>query len=191
MGEVARAVKRSTDLVGSTLAILFLAPIGVTVAFAIALETGRPILYRQTRLGRGGVEFEMLKFRSMVSDASALGPYYTSSNDPRITRVGRFIRRTSLDELPQLLNVLRGEMSLVGPRPDVPDQRVLYEPDDWSQRCTVRPGITGLSQALYRSDSSEAQRLEADLTYTREASPWLDLKIMWWTLRRMTGRGAN
>jgi lipopolysaccharide/colanic/teichoic acid biosynthesis glycosyltransferase len=133
----------------------------------------------------------MLKFRSMVKNAASIGPYFTSANDPRITRVGRFIRRTSLDELPQLLNVLQGDMSLVGPRPDVPAQQCLYSEADWAQRCSVRPGITGLAQALYRSDSTEAQRLEADLRYTREASLWLDLKICWWTVMRLSGKGAN
>ena len=107
-----------------------------------------PVLFRQTRLGLHGREFGMFKFRSMVKNAASIGPYFTSDNDPRITRVGRFIRRTSIDELPQILNVLRGDMSLVGPRPDVPAQRALYSDADWAQRCSVRPGITGLAQAL-------------------------------------------
>jgi lipopolysaccharide/colanic/teichoic acid biosynthesis glycosyltransferase len=105
--------------------------------------------------------------------------------------VGRFIRRASIDELPQLINVLKGDMSLVGPRPDVPAQRALYSDADWAQRCSVRPGITGFAQALYRSTSSEAQRLEADLRYTRESSIWLDLKIIWWTLGLLAGKGSN
>lgn len=133
----------------------------------------------------------MYKFRSMVKNASQVGPYFTTDNDPRITRVGRFIRRTSIDELPQVINVLLGDMSLVGPRPDVPVQRSLYTEADWVERCSVRPGITGLAQAMYRSDSTEHQRLEADLRYVREASLWLDLKICWWTLRRLRGQGAN
>ena len=133
----------------------------------------------------------MYKFRSMVKNASQVGPYFTTDNDPRITRVGRFVRRTSIDELPQVINVLMGDMSLVGPRPDVPVQRSLYTEADWVERCSVRPGITGLAQAMYRSDSSEYQRLEADLRYVREASLWLDLKICWWTLRRLRGQGAN
>jgi len=146
---------------------------------------------RQTRLGLHGREFGMFKFRSMVKNAATIGPYFTTANDPRVTRVGRFIRRTSLDELPQLINVLRGDMSLVGPRPDVPAQRCLYSEADWAQRCSVRPGITGLAQVLYRSESAGTQRLEADLRYTREASLWLDLKICCWTLKRLSGQGAN
>lgn len=184
-------MKRAFDLVVAALALLVLSPLLLLAACAIALETGRPVLFRQTRVGRGGQPFGMFKFRSMVVNAPALGPWFTQAGDPRITRVGRVLRRTSIDELPQLLNVLAGDMSLVGPRPDVPAQRSLYTPVDWAQRCSVRPGITGLAQALYRSDSTEAQRLEADLRYTRDASLWLDLKICWWTLRRLGGQGAN
>ena len=184
-------MKRGMDIVLSIAALLVLAPVLLGAAIAIALETGFPVLFRQTRLGLNGREFSMYKFRSMVKNASQVGPYFTTDNDPRITRVGRFIRRTSLDELPQLINVLTGDMSLVGPRPDVPAQQSLYTPADWAQRCSVRPGITGLAQALYRSTSTEAQRLEADLRYAREASLWLDLKICWWTVRRLGGQGAN
>ena len=179
------------DIVLAMAALLALAPLLLGAALAIALETGLPVLFRQTRVGLNGREFGMYKFRSMVKNAAQVGPYFTTDNDPRITRVGRFVRRTSIDELPQLINELKGEMSLVGPRPDVPAQRSLYTPVDWAQRCSVRPGITGLAQALYRSDSTEAQRLEADLRYTRDASLWLDLKICWWTLRRLGGQGAN
>ena len=179
------------DIVLAMAALLALAPLLLGAALAIALETGLPVLFRQTRVGLNGREFGMYKFRSMVKNAAQVGPYFTTDNDPRITRVGRFVRRTSIDELPQLINVLKGEMSLVGPRPDVPAQRSLYSEADWAQRCSVRPGSTGLAQALYRSDSTEVQRLDADLRYTREASLWLDLKICWWTLRRLGGQGAN
>ncbi len=179
------------DMVLSLTALLMLSPVLLSAALAIALESGFPVLFRHTRLGLHGREFGMYKFRSMVKDAATIGPYFTSDNDSRITRVGRFIRRTSIDELPQILNVLQGDMSLVGPRPDVPAQRALYSDADWAQRCSVRPGITGLAQALYRSTSGEAQRLEADLRYTRESSIWLDLKIVWWTLGRLAGKGSN
>lgn len=184
-------MKRLLDIATALLALLLLSPLLLGTALAVALESGFPVLFRQTRVGLHGREFGMFKFRSMVKNAASIGPYFTSANDPRVTRVGRFIRRTSLDELPQLINVLTGDMSLVGPRPDVPAQKSLYTEADWSQRCSVRPGITGLAQALYRSESTEAQRLEADLRYTREASLWLDLKICWWTIRRLSGKGAN
>ena len=179
------------DIALSLIALLALSPLLLAAALAIALEGGLPVLFRQTRVGLKGREFGMFKFRSMVKNAASLGPYFTQADDPRITRVGRFLRRTSIDELPQLINVLKGDMSLVGPRPDVPAQRSLYSDADWAQRCSMRPGITGLAQALYRSDSTEAQRLEADLRYIREASLWLDLEICWWTLRRLGGQGAN
>ena len=176
-------------------ALLALAPLLLGAALAIALETGLPVLFRQTRVGLNGREFGMYKFRSMVKNAAQVGPYFTTDNDPRITRVGRFVRRTSIDELPQLINVLKGEMSLVGPRPDVPAQRSLYTPVDWAQRCSVRPGITGLAQALYRSSATEAQRLEADLRYVRECTGFsgfcLDLRIAWLTIQRLSGKGSN
>ena len=172
-------MKRLLDVMLSLLALLLLSPLMLATAVAIALETGFPVLLRQRRVGRGGVAFGMLKFRSMVKNAAAIGPHYTSSDDPRITRVGRFIRRTSLDELPQLLNVLRGDMSLVGPRPDVPAQRAEYSEADWTERCSVRPGITGLAQARLRSQATPAQRLA------------LDLRILGWTLARLGGSGTN
>ena len=184
-------MKRAMDIVLAMAALLALAPLLLGAALAIALETGLPVLFRQTRVGLNGREFGMYKFRSMVKNAAQVGPYFTTDNDPRITRVGRFVRRTSIDELPQLINVLLGDMSLVGPRPDVPAQRSLYSDADWAMRCSVRPGITGLAQALYRSTSTEAQRLEADLRYAREHTLWLDARIVWWTLGRLGGQGAN
>ena len=184
-------MKRLIDLLLSAVALLLLSPVLLLTALAIALEDGRPILFRQTRFGLGGREFGMYKFRSMVRNAAAIGPYFTSSQDPRITRVGRFIRSTSLDELPQLLNVLRGDMSLVGPRPDVPAQRGQYSDAEWSARCAVRPGITGLAQVRLRSEGTEAQRLALDLDYARRQSFWLDLQIMVQTLGRLSGKGSN
>lgn len=184
-------MKRLFDLAASLVALLLLSPVLLGTAFAVALESGFPVLFRQTRLGLRGREFGMFKFRSMVKNAAAIGPYFTAANDPRITRVGRFIRRTSLDELPQLVNVLLGDMSLVGPRPDVPAQRSLYSDADWAQRCSVRPGLTGLAQALYRSDAVGNQRLEADLRYVRECSFWLDVKILLMTVKRLSGKGSN
>lgn len=184
-------MKRLLDILISLWALTLLAPLLGLTALAIVAESGRPVLFRQTRVGQHGRTFGMWKFRSMVPDAAARGPYFTAADDPRITRVGRVIRRTSLDELPQLWNVLWGDMSLVGPRPDVPAQRALYHEDDWETRCRVRPGLTGLAQALYRSDSTPQQRLDADLRYAREHSLWLDLKIMLWTVKRLTGQGSN
>jgi lipopolysaccharide/colanic/teichoic acid biosynthesis glycosyltransferase len=168
-----------------------LSPVLLVAAAAVALESGFPVLFRQQRVGLRGQTFEMLKFRSMVKDASRIGPWFTSGDDPRITRVGRFLRRSSIDELPQLFNVLRGDMSLVGPRPDVPAQQALYRPEDWALRCSVRPGITGLAQASMRSEATPEQRLAADLDYARGAGVWRDLRILCLTLGRLTGKGSN
>jgi lipopolysaccharide/colanic/teichoic acid biosynthesis glycosyltransferase len=184
-------MKRLVDIVLAAIALLLLGPLLLLTAAAVAVDSGFPVLFRQLRVGRGGREFGMLKFRSMVRNAAAIGPFNTSANDARITRVGRFIRRTSLDELPQLLNVLAGDMSLVGPRPDLPLQRSLYSDADWALRCSVRPGITGLAQVVLRSEGTEDQRRELDLRYVREQGLALDLRIMMMTLGRLTGRGGN
>ena len=184
-------MKRLLDVVLALAALVLLAPVLVAVAVAVMLESGRPVLFRQVRVGLGGREFRMVKFSSMVPGAAAIGPYFTTDDDPRVTRVGRFIRRTSLDEMPQLFNVLAGDMSLVGPRPDVPAQRSLYSDEQWAIRCSVRPGITGLAQARLRSSATPAERLDLDLRYAREHSLWLDLRILGWTLGRLSGKGAN
>ncbi len=184
-------MKRLLDIILSLIALAVLSPLLLVAAIAIALETGFPVLLRQTRIGLHGREFGMFKFRSMVKNAAQMGPYFTTDNDPRITRVGRFLRQTSIDELPQLVNVLKGDMSLVGPRPDVPAQRGLYSAADWEERCSVRPGITGLAQAMLRSQATEEQRLALDLHYVREADIWMDLSTMCRTIRRLSGKGAN
>ena len=184
-------MKRFFGILFSLLALALLSPLLLGSALAVLLESGRPVFFRQVRVGMEGREFGMLKFRSMVKNAAVLGTYQTAVDDPRITGVGRFLRRTSLDELPQLLNVLKGEMSVVGPRPDVPEQRQGYTAAQWEERHRVRPGITGLAQVLYRSAAVGDQRLEADLLYVREASLWLDLKVIFWTLGRLAGKGSN
>jgi len=183
--------KRLMDVSLSLIALIGLSPLLLLTALVVAVDSGWPVLFRQTRLGLGGRKFGMFKFRSMVKNSAVKGPYFTVANDPRITRVGRFIRRTSIDELPQLFNVVLGDMSLVGPRPDVPAQQSLYNEVDWILRCSVRPGITGLAQVVLRSNGSVAQRLELDLRYIREASVWFDFQIMLRTVKMLGGRGAN
>lgn len=184
-------MKRLTDIILSLMALALLAPVMLLAALAVVFDSGLPVLFRQTRIGRGGCEFGMFKFRSMVKNAASTGPYFTDTNDVRITRVGQFIRRTSIDELPQIINVLLGDMSLVGPRPDVPVQQSLYLPENWSQRCSVRPGITGLAQVMIRSVGSHQDRLDLDLRYIRDQNFWLDVKVMWLTLGRLSGKGGN
>lgn len=183
-------MKRALDILGAGVALVILSPLMLGAALAIALESGFPVLFRQQRIGLGRQPFEIFKFRSMVKDAASRGPHWTSAADPRITRVGAFLRKTSIDELPQLLNVLRGDMSLVGPRPDVPGMAEGYSAADWAERCSVRPGITGLAQAVMRSAATPEQRLALDLRYVREHTLWLDIKIMLWTVRRLHGSGA-
>lgn len=184
-------MKRLFDACLSLLALAVLWPILVLAVAAVFVDSGRPVFFKQTRVGVGGRLFGMYKFRSMRRDAESSGPYFTQAGDARITRVGQFIRRTSIDELPQLLNVLMGDMSLVGPRPDVPAQQELYSAQEWQQRCSVRPGITGLAQALIRSVGTHQDRLALDLRYTREQSAWLDIQILWLTLGRLSGKGGN
>ncbi len=184
-------MKRLFDLLVAVAALLLLALPMALIALLVLIDSGRPVLFAQTRVGRRGRRFKLLKFRSMVVDAETRGPQRTSSGDPRITRIGRVLRRTSLDELPQLVNVLRADMSLVGPRPDVPAQERDYTPADWALRCSVRPGLTGLAQALYRSRATPAQRLQADLDYVRKHGIGRDLRILWLTVRQVFQSSAN
>jgi lipopolysaccharide/colanic/teichoic acid biosynthesis glycosyltransferase len=178
-------LKRLMDILGASVALLLLLPVMLMVAVAVRVDSRGPILFRQVRIGRDCSEFRIYKFRSMVPDAPRLGGHSTSVGDPRITRVGRFIRRTSLDELPQLINVLLGNMSFVGPRPDVPAQRAEYTEQQWRERHLVRPGLTGLAQATLRSEATPSQRLELDLRYVRDHSIWLDVKIVLGTIRQL------
>lgn len=184
-------MKRIVDCVVAGAGLLVISPVLLMVALAVRLDSPGPVLFRQKRIGLHGETFEIFKFRSMVVNAPSLGAYSTAENDPRITRVGRFIRRTSLDELPQLLNVLLGDMSLIGPRPDVAAQRGQYTDDEWRERHLVRPGITGLAQATMRSSGTEEERKALDLQYVREASLWLDLRIVLLTVRQILIKGGN
>jgi lipopolysaccharide/colanic/teichoic acid biosynthesis glycosyltransferase len=183
-------LKRFIDVIVAAIALLLLLPVLFCVGIAVRIDSPGPAIFRQVRIGRGCREFQIFKFRSMVRDAPRLGGHSTAMGDPRITRAGRFIRRTSLDELPQLLNVLIGDMSIVGPRPDVPAQRAEYTEEQWRERHTVRPGITGLAQATLRSNATPAQRLELDLRYVRERSMWLDIKIVLGTVRQLIRAGS-
>jgi len=186
-----RLFKRLSDLLAAAMALLLLAPLLLLLALLVRLDSPGPVLFRQQRVGRGGRPFAILKFRSMVADAERRGGFATQAGDPRITRVGRWLRRSSLDELPQLFNVLCGHMSLVGPRPDVPAQQSLYAPRDWQLRCSVRPGITGLAQASLRSAATPEQRLALDLAYVRRQSLALDLQVLARTAGQVLWRGGN
>lgn len=183
--------KRIFDLVFATPVALLLSPVMAVIAIAVKLGSPGPVIYRSPRVGYGCVPYDMLKFRSMVDSASQLGPWYTASNDPRITRVGRFLRKTSLDELPQVWNIIRGDMGLIGPRPDAPQQLEGYSEAERRLRCSVRPGLTGLAQVSGRSALTPEDRLQYDLTYAKSVSFGLDLAILLRTFKTvLTRRGS-
>jgi len=188
--------KRIVDIVVSTVALTLSAPVLLLIALAVYIESGRPILFRQERVGLNEETFTILKFRSMRRDAEKKGPAWASQGDGRITRVGRFIRRYRLDEIPQFINVLRGEMSIVGPRPEQPGfvQRLEEEIPYYGQRHTTRPGITGWAQIKYKygSSSEDAKnKLEYELFYIKHMSVWFDLLIVFRTVQVVLfGRGA-
>jgi len=184
-------LKRAFDIVMSSVALILLFPILLITAIFIFLYDGHSVIFFQNRVGLAGKLFRLYKFRSMVVNAEKLGGYSTLDNDSRITPVGRIIRRSSIDELPQLINVLRGEMSVVGPRPDVLKQKSEYSEDEWLKRLSVKPGITGLAQATLRSSASPEQRKRLDLNYVEQQSMWLDIKIILLTFRQIVLRGGN
>jgi sugar transferase (PEP-CTERM system associated) len=197
---IQRSVERTVDIVVSLGLLILGAPGILLTALAIKLEDGleAPILYRQRRVGQHGVVFDVLKFRSMRVDAEAGGrPIWASKDDPRVTRVGAFIRKTRLDELPQLINVLRGDMSFVGPRPERPEfvQKLEHTIPYYRERHSVKPGITGWAQLCYPYGSSEKdalEKLQYDLYYVKNRSLLFDLAILVQTVEVVLwGKGAR
>jgi lipopolysaccharide/colanic/teichoic acid biosynthesis glycosyltransferase len=211
--KISSAIKRAIDILGSSMALLVLSPVLLVTALAIKLSSPGPVLFRQKRVGQYGVPFTCLKFRSMhtgndprihmdyvkrliggkvhPNGSDSNDTVYKITKDPRLTSVGRLLRRTSLDELPQFINVLRGDMSLVGPRPPIPYELEAY--DIWHRRrlLEVRPGITGLWQVSGRSRVPFDDMVRLDLRYAREWSLWLDLKIVFKTPHAVfSGDGA-
>jgi len=182
---VQRAAKAVLDPLAAAVLLVLLSPVLGLVALWTLVDAGRPVLFVSPRAGRHGATFRMLKFRTMIPDAVAAGkrlgltpdPYGLVPDDPRITRSGRFLRRTGLDEIPQLVNVLRGEMSLVGPRPDLVEQAGHYSDED-ARRLAVKPGITGWSQIHGREDQTWPERFAYDAWYLEHWSLGLDLRIL-------------
>jgi len=171
-------VNRVVDLGLAGAGLVLASPFLAAAALATKLGDRGPVLYRQTRVGRDGSDFELLKLRTMVVGAETQGAgYAVDRGDPRITRVGRVLRRTSIDELPQLWNVIRGEMSIVGPRPTLRYQVERYD-DRQRRRLEVRPGITGWAQVHGRASLPWAERIELDVWYVEHRSPFVDLKIL-------------
>lgn len=193
--------KRAVDLVGSTLLIVLLSPLMLLTAVAITATSPGPVIFRQIRLGKRGTPFVFFKFRSMVANSDdqihrayvanliegklddlnqgdASNPHFKLKTDPRVTRIGNFLRATSIDELPQLFNVLKGDMSLVGPRPPLQYEAEKYQSWHLRRVLEIRPGITGLWQVEGRSRTSFDDMVRLDLRYIRNCSPWLDLRIL-------------
>jgi exopolysaccharide biosynthesis polyprenyl glycosylphosphotransferase len=202
MDRVQQTIKRTLDVTGAALGLLLLSPLLALTSLWIRRDSEGPAIFRQVRVGRDGKRFDCLKFRTMDRDAErkraelehlSEGPglLFKLKEDPRITRAGKKLRRYSLDELPQLLNVLRGDMSLVGPRPALPSEVEQY--DDWvSNRLSVKPGITGLWQVSGRTETSFADYVRYDLFYIQNWSLSLDLWILWRTLRAvLSTEGAH
>jgi len=171
-------MNRALDIAGASVGLALASPALALAALAIKLENGGPILYRQERVGRGGAPFELLKLRTMVVGAEQLGAgYAVNRGDSRITRAGRALRRLSLDELPQLWNVLRGDMSLIGPRPTLSYQVEQYS-ERQRRRLEVKPGLTGWAQIHGRAALPWDERIELDVWYVEHRSPLVDLKIL-------------
>lgn len=184
-------VKRFIDIVCSIIGIIFLSPLMLIISIAIKITSKGPVVFAQERVGKNGYTFKMYKFRSMVVNAEDLlyklkgknemsGPMFKMKEDPRITSVGKFIRKTSIDELPQLFNVLKGEMSLVGPRPNLPEEVAKF--DDWQkQKFLVKPGLTCYWQVMGRNDIGFEEWMRLDIKYIRERNTLLDLKLIFKT----------
>jgi lipopolysaccharide/colanic/teichoic acid biosynthesis glycosyltransferase len=181
---------RALDVTVAVAALAVTAPLMALAAVAIRLESRGPVLYRQRRVGRHGQPFQLWKLRTMVPKAETMGAgVYVLEGDPRITRVGRMLRRFSLDELPNLVNVLRGEMAIVGPRPTVQEQVDRYT-ERQRRRLEVKPGITGWAQVNGRTSLPWPERIELDVWYVEHRSLWLDLRILAKTARMLaTGHG--
>lgn len=184
--------KRLIDIIGSSLGVIALSPLFLVVAILIKKESEGPVIFSQDRIGKNGVSFKMHKFRSMVQNAEELkeklkeqnemsGPMFKMKEDPRVTRVGKFIRKTSIDELPQLINVLRGDMSLVGPRPSLPKEVKEFEP--WMmERLNVKPGLTCYWQVSGRNNIDFEDWMKLDIKYVRERNTLTDLKLIFKTV---------
>ncbi|HWP93507.1 MAG TPA: sugar transferase [Thermodesulfobacteriota bacterium] len=174
-------LKRPFDLLLSFIGLVISFPLWVIISAAIYLEDGRPIFYSQTRLGKKGRVFKLLKFRSMIKDAEQqTGAVWANKEDHRITKIGGFLRRTALDELPQLLNIFKGDMSFVGPRAERPEiaREILKEIPDFNDRLLVLPGLTGLAQVYGNYNTPPRKKLRYDLLYIKNQSFWLDLKLI-------------
>ena len=187
-------VKRVFEILFSIVFLILTLPVLVLTAIAIKLESKGPVFYRQERVGLHGKTFYVLKLRSMYTDAEKNGPQWAEKNDPRVTRVGRFIRKTRIDEIPQLINILRGDMSLIGPRPERPffTEQFAREIPGFKNRLMVKPGLTGWAQVNGGYEATPREKFEMDMYYIRNQSFMLDMKILLrtvWVV--LSGSGAR
>ncbi len=190
-------IKRIIDVVGSLCGLILLSPVLLIAAVAIKVDSKGPVLFAQERVGQNGSIFKMYKFRSMVTNAEELldklkdknemsGPMFKMKKDPRITKVGHFIRRTSVDELPQLINVLKGEMSLVGPRPNLPREVIKFT-DYQKTKLLAKPGLTCYWQVMGRNKIGFEEWMELDIKYVEERNTWGDIKLIFKTVKVLFG----
>jgi lipopolysaccharide/colanic/teichoic acid biosynthesis glycosyltransferase len=195
--------KRIFDVAASIIGLIVLLPLFIIIAILIKLNDKGPIFYKQKRIGQNFKPFKLLKFRTMIVNADKIGPAVTKDGDPRITKIGKFLRKTKLDELPQLWNVIRGDMSIVGPRPEV-EKYIQYYEDDYKEILKVKPGITDYATIKFRNeeeilskyDDTESayikyvlpEKIKLYKTYIKEISFLTDLKIIFWTLWRIVSK---
>ena len=194
---LADAARRTIDILVSSIVLLLTAPLLLLAIAAVRLESPGPAIFRQRRVGRHGRPFTLYKLRGMYRDARERWPHlydyacdaatiqdlrFHPEQDPRVTRVGRVLRRTSIDELPNMINVLKGDMSIVGPRPEIPEMMAHYEPAATAALLSVKPGVTGLAKVSGRDELTFGRTLELELEYVHRRSLWLDVRLMWATL---------
>lgn len=183
-------MKRLLDILTSLIVLPFVTIVVLIAGAAIVIDDGFPVFYNANRIGKNRKEFKMFKLRSMKRNAPDLrmadGSTYNAPDDPRLTKVGKFLRKASIDELPQVINVLLGQMSFIGPRPDLPDEALLYDYEEW-HRLDVLPGITGYSQAYFRNSIPTKEKYKNDLYYVRNVSFALDVKILLHTMKAVVG----
>lgn len=190
MGKPGSFIKRLTDIIFSSIILLISLPVLIISAIAIKLESKGPVFFLQDRTGLDGKPFKMIKFRGMVDNAMAIGPSLTQENDPRITKVGRILRRTSIDEVPNFINVLLGQMSIVGPRPEIVSITANYN-EEQKEVFRYKPGVTGISQINGRQKLTPEQRVRMEIEYYRNPTFWSDLLILLTTFKIVLSNEGN
>lgn len=191
MRKINLTIKNIFDIIVALIMIIILSPLFLIISILIKVDSKGPVFFKQERLGKNGQVFEIYKFRTMCDNAVTIGSgIFTFENDPRITKIGKILRKTSLDEIPQLINILKGEMSFIGPRPPLPHHPNKYEnyPEKQKERFLMKPGITGLAQAIGRNSFTWDERIELDVEYINNFNIFLDLKIYIMTVLSVLGK---